>query len=217
MYDLRSATRLYVLDSHKKKIAACSFSPDGRRLATASLEESVVLVWKVGTSFTSFFNPGAPPRQGHGSSEPFKSFPFSVGEDGMSKPSLDACELIFVARQYEHGCHPRKRQIRMVGGTEREVEYQATPSDFQRVNSCSTELSLSTKWHDIWSRRNGSSSSPEVCARHASCCSTSVRGGVERRSLSKHRPCVHCQVDDGYRKYSSVVRRYCKLQAHIIE
>lgn len=82
MYDLKTGTRLYVLEGHKKKITACSFSPDGRRLVTLSMEEGCVLVWKVGTSFSSFFNPGAPPRQGHGGSEPFKTFPFNVGNEG---------------------------------------------------------------------------------------------------------------------------------------
>ncbi|KAJ7644581.1 hypothetical protein FB45DRAFT_898250 [Roridomyces roridus] len=81
MYDLKTAIRLYVLEGHKKRISACTFSPDGRRLVTLSLEESVVLVWKVGSSFTSFFNPGAPPRQGHGGSEPFKTLSFNVGEE----------------------------------------------------------------------------------------------------------------------------------------
>ncbi|KAF8984038.1 hypothetical protein BDQ17DRAFT_1260967 [Cyathus striatus] len=84
MYDLKTAIRLYVLESHKKPITACSFSPDGRRLVTVSLEESVALVWKVGSSIVSFFNPGAPPRQGHGGSEPFKTFPFRLGSDDMS-------------------------------------------------------------------------------------------------------------------------------------
>jgi WD40 repeat protein len=82
MYDLKTATRLYVLECHKKALAACSFSPDGRRLVTVSLEEGVVLVWKVGSSFASFFNPGAPPRQGHAGSEPFKSLNFNVGDAG---------------------------------------------------------------------------------------------------------------------------------------
>lgn len=84
MYDLKTAIRLYVLEGHTKPISACSFSPDGRRLLTLSLEESVVLVWKVGSSFTSFFNPGAPPRQGHGGSEPFKRLGFGVGDEGES-------------------------------------------------------------------------------------------------------------------------------------
>jgi WD repeat-containing protein 7 len=82
MYDLKTAIRLYVLEGHKKPIAACTFSPDGRRLVTLSLEESVVLVWKVGTSFVSFFNPGAPPRQGHSGSDPFKTLSFNVGDAG---------------------------------------------------------------------------------------------------------------------------------------
>jgi len=82
MYDLKTATRLYVLECHKQALVACSFSPDGRRLVTVSLEEGAVLVWKVGTSFASFFNPGAPPRQGRGGSEPFKSLNFNVGDAG---------------------------------------------------------------------------------------------------------------------------------------
>ena len=86
MYDLKTATRLYVLECHKKALAACSFSPDGRRLLTVSLEEGVVLVWKVGSSFASFFNPGAPPRQGHAGSEPFKSLNFNVGDAGEFFP-----------------------------------------------------------------------------------------------------------------------------------
>ncbi|KZT39908.1 WD40 repeat-like protein [Sistotremastrum suecicum HHB10207 ss-3] len=81
MYDLNSATRLYVLEGHRKRIVACSFSPDGRRLVTVSLEESVVLVWKVGSSLISFFTPGAPPRQGHGNSDPFKTLAFNVGDE----------------------------------------------------------------------------------------------------------------------------------------
>ncbi|TDL19727.1 hypothetical protein BD410DRAFT_773671 [Rickenella mellea] len=81
MYDLKTATRLYVLDGHRKRLAAISFSPDGRRLVTLSLEECVVLVWKVGSSISSFFHPGAPPRQGHSGSDPFKTFNFNIGDE----------------------------------------------------------------------------------------------------------------------------------------
>ncbi|KAG9046315.1 hypothetical protein FS837_004629 [Tulasnella sp. UAMH 9824] len=81
MYDLKTATRLYVLEGHKKRLTAVSFSPDGRRLVTASLDESVVMVWKVGSSFTSFFNPGAPPRQGGTGTEAYKVYPFNVGDE----------------------------------------------------------------------------------------------------------------------------------------
>jgi WD40 repeat protein len=97
MYDLKTGTRLYVLEGHKKRLAACSFSPDGRRLVTVSLEEGVVLVWKVGSSFSSFFNPGAPPRQGRGGSQPFKTLAFNVGDEGISfsRPSKRFIDLNF--------------------------------------------------------------------------------------------------------------------------
>jgi len=88
MFDLKTATRLYVLEGHKQRLAACSFSPDGRRLITVSLDENVVLVWKVGSSFSSFFNPGAPPRQGHGDGKPFKTWEFNVGDAGENRPSF---------------------------------------------------------------------------------------------------------------------------------
>ncbi|KAH7928777.1 hypothetical protein BV22DRAFT_1058262 [Leucogyrophana mollusca] len=81
MYDLKTATHLYILEGHKKRPTACSFSPDGRRLVTVSLAEGVVLVWKVGSSFTSFFKPGAPPRQGHSGSQPYKTLAFNVGNE----------------------------------------------------------------------------------------------------------------------------------------
>lgn len=55
MYDLKTGTRLYVLEAHKKRPAACSFSPDGRRLVSVGLEEGVVLVWKVCRPFLITF------------------------------------------------------------------------------------------------------------------------------------------------------------------
>lgn len=91
MYDLKTATRLYVLEGHKRRTTACSFSPDGRRLMTLSLDESTVLVWKVGSSFTSFFLPGAPPRQGHSGSEPYKTFSFNIGDEGQQAIALLIC------------------------------------------------------------------------------------------------------------------------------
>lgn len=81
MYDLKTGTRLYVLEGHKTRPSSISFSPDGRRLVTTAIDEGVVLVWKVGTSLTSFFYPGAPPRQGHTGSEPFKSIAYTVGDE----------------------------------------------------------------------------------------------------------------------------------------
>ncbi|KAJ7776775.1 hypothetical protein DFH07DRAFT_797695 [Mycena maculata] len=101
MYDLKTAIRLYVLEGHQKSITACTFSPDGRRLVTLSLEESVVLVWKVGSSFSSFFNPGAPPRQGHGGSEPFKTLSFNVGDEATmtTAESLDLVRFEWTAER----------------------------------------------------------------------------------------------------------------------
>ncbi|KAG5725162.1 WD repeat-containing protein 7 [Termitomyces sp. T112] len=93
MYDLKTAIRLYVLEGHKKAISACSFSPDGRRLLTLSIEENVALVWKVGSSFASFFNPGAPPRQGRSDSQPFKTIDFNVGE-AANMTTQEAMDLI---------------------------------------------------------------------------------------------------------------------------
>ncbi|KAF8964335.1 hypothetical protein BDZ97DRAFT_1919029 [Flammula alnicola] len=94
MYDLKTAIRLYVLEGHKKPITALSFSPDGRRLVTISLKESVVLAWKVGSSFASFFNPGAPPRQGHGGSQPFKTLNFNIG----SEANISTAETLDLVR-----------------------------------------------------------------------------------------------------------------------
>ncbi|KDR82569.1 hypothetical protein GALMADRAFT_237950 [Galerina marginata CBS 339.88] len=99
MYDLKTAIRLYVLESHKKPITACSFCADGRRLVTISLKESTVLVWKVGSSFASFFNPGAPPRQGHGGSQPFKTLSFNIGSeaDMTTAETLDLVSVEWIA------------------------------------------------------------------------------------------------------------------------
>ena len=88
MYDLKTATRLYVLEGHRKRLTGISFSPDGRRMVTLSVEESVLLVWKVGSSFTSFFHPGAPPRQGRSGSEPYKTLSFVLQDNGNG-----ACRL----------------------------------------------------------------------------------------------------------------------------
>ena len=83
MYDLKTATRLYVLEGHRKRLTGISFSPDGRRIVTLSVEERALLVWKVGSSFTSFFHPGAPPRQGRSGSEPYKTLSFVLQDNGM--------------------------------------------------------------------------------------------------------------------------------------
>ncbi|KAM0751154.1 hypothetical protein T439DRAFT_313451 [Meredithblackwellia eburnea MCA 4105] len=82
VYDLKTATRLYVLEGHTRAITALSWSPDGRRLVSVSLEESKAVVWKVGVGILSMFNPGAPPRQGSGgTATPFKTLDFAVGDE----------------------------------------------------------------------------------------------------------------------------------------
>nr|XP_019009161.1 uncharacterized protein I206_05807 [Kwoniella pini CBS 10737]OCF47942.1 hypothetical protein I206_05807 [Kwoniella pini CBS 10737] len=81
MYDLKTASRLYVIEPHKHPVSAVTFSPDGRRLITVSLEEGNVTVWKVGSSLSGFFNVGAPPRQGGEKGEPFKRIEFIRADD----------------------------------------------------------------------------------------------------------------------------------------
>lgn len=80
MYDLKTATRLYVIEGHRASLSALGFSPDGRRLITVSLGDSKALIWKVGTSIGSFFTPGTLPRQG-GTDESgaYKAIDFNVG------------------------------------------------------------------------------------------------------------------------------------------
>lgn len=80
-YDLKTASRLYVLEPHKAPVSAVCFSPDGRRLVTVSIEEGSVTVWKVGSSLSGFFNVGGPPRQGAEKGEPFKRIEFMRADD----------------------------------------------------------------------------------------------------------------------------------------
>ncbi|WVF68617.1 hypothetical protein IAT40_003387 [Kwoniella sp. CBS 6097] len=82
MYDLKTASRVYVLEPHKHPVSAVTFSPDGRRLITVSLEEGNVTVWKVGSSLSGFFNVGGPPRQGGEKGEPFRRIEFIRADDG---------------------------------------------------------------------------------------------------------------------------------------
>jgi WD40 repeat protein len=86
VYDLRTATRLYVLEGHFRAVTALSWSPDGRRLVSVSLEESKAVVWKVGVGILSMFTPGVAPRQGSGgTAKPFKTIDFNVGDESESK------------------------------------------------------------------------------------------------------------------------------------
>ncbi|BEJ14047.1 hypothetical protein CspHIS471_0312210 [Cutaneotrichosporon sp. HIS471] len=84
MYDLKTASRLYVLEPHKRSVSGVSFSPDGRRLVTVSLDECDSTVWKVGSSISGFFNVGGPPRQGGRAGQPYRRFSiFRAGSTPM--------------------------------------------------------------------------------------------------------------------------------------
>ncbi|CAH1758916.1 4908_t:CDS:10 [Entrophospora sp. SA101] len=45
VYDLRTATRRYILEGHTKPVTAVTFSGDGRLIISCSLEEGTVRVW----------------------------------------------------------------------------------------------------------------------------------------------------------------------------
>lgn len=91
MYDLRTATRLYVLEGHKHPVTALSWSPDGHRLVTVSLEENRVVVWRVSGGIFGMFMAGAPARQGSSSSAtPYKTYDFHVGDECASRCSLSS-------------------------------------------------------------------------------------------------------------------------------
>lgn len=70
LYDLKTATRLFILEGHKGRLDGVSFSPDGRRIVSVSIPEGKMLGWKVGSSIAGFFNPGMMPRQGGSEHDP---------------------------------------------------------------------------------------------------------------------------------------------------
>ena len=128
MYDLKTATRLYVLEGHTRAITALSFSPDGRRLVSVSLEESRVVVWKVGVGILSMFTPGAAPRQGSGgNATPFKTLDFAVGEEG-EPPHWEIVRRGETADQtlgcssHDHGGDTRVGRVRVADGAHDEAQ-----------------------------------------------------------------------------------------------
>lgn len=82
VYDLKTATRLAVLESYTKPVTACGFSPDGHRLVTVALDEGRAEVWKVASGVLGYFSSSVV------ASLPHKIFPFNVGDEGMSNLSL---------------------------------------------------------------------------------------------------------------------------------
>ncbi|BGP41867.1 hypothetical protein JCM10449v2_005861 [Rhodotorula kratochvilovae] len=84
VFDLRTATRLYVLEGHAQPVTALSWSPDGHRLVTVSLEEDRVVAWRVSGGLLSMFMAGTPARQGSGAAAtPFKTYDFHVGDEAL--------------------------------------------------------------------------------------------------------------------------------------
>lgn len=60
VYDLKTATRLYVLEAHRASLNGLAFSPDGRRLISLCLQDGMVKIWKTGTGIRNLFNFGVP-------------------------------------------------------------------------------------------------------------------------------------------------------------
>lgn len=113
IYDLRTGTRLYVLEGHSKSITALSWSPDGRRLVSVSLEESKVLVWKIGVGLLSMFAGGlgvGGEGRGVDGKVPWKVLDFNVGDEGKKilLPAACACFLradhIFTPVRFDDYC-----------------------------------------------------------------------------------------------------------------
>jgi hypothetical protein len=123
MYDLKTASRLYVLEAHKSPVSAVTFSPDGRRLVTVSLQGGEVTVWKVGTSLSGLFNVGGPPRQGGERGAPFKRIEFMRADDRESsiRQQPTPCERVFrqvvlmMARTAGVDYRVERRQDRVAG------------------------------------------------------------------------------------------------------
>jgi hypothetical protein len=63
MYDIKTATRLYVLEAHSTALNGLVFSHDGRRLISMCLGDGMLKVWKTGVGIGSLFSFGNAPRQ----------------------------------------------------------------------------------------------------------------------------------------------------------
>ncbi|PKI84489.1 hypothetical protein MVES1_001576 [Malassezia vespertilionis] len=97
LYDLKTATRLYILGGHSTPVTACSFSPDGRRLLSMSLESEVVLIWRLSTGFLDIFVPGAISRlaRSHDPAEADRAVHFHLGDAALLAPAQTLTQVSF--------------------------------------------------------------------------------------------------------------------------
>eukprot|EP01116_Phalansterium_solitarium_P002796 TRINITY_DN13069_c0_g1_i1.p1 TRINITY_DN13069_c0_g1~~TRINITY_DN13069_c0_g1_i1.p1 ORF type:complete len:132 (-),score=35.12 TRINITY_DN13069_c0_g1_i1:224-619(-) len=60
IFDLKTATRWHSLEGHAGPLAAVSFSPNGKLLATYSVDDAQVKFWQMSTGFLGLFGNSAP-------------------------------------------------------------------------------------------------------------------------------------------------------------
>ncbi|WFD19805.1 hypothetical protein MCAP1_002042 [Malassezia caprae] len=102
LYDLKTATRLYVLDGHTAPVTACSFSPDGRRFLSLCLGEGLVLLWRLSGGFVDMLRP----RHAKGEASAYRSIPLHLG-DAAQLPLDDTLGGVSLEWRDAHGVHLR--------------------------------------------------------------------------------------------------------------
>ena len=97
LYDLHTATRLYVLEGHTHPVTACSFSPDGRRFLSMSLEEQCVLIWRLSTGVFDMFVPSAVSRlaSSNNSAAAYRTIRFHLGDAARLSPAESLTSVAF--------------------------------------------------------------------------------------------------------------------------
>lgn len=128
VYDLKTGTKMEILESFRTPVVAASFSADGQRLVAVSLDEHRIEIWKfAGAAFHlgSFFNfaaqadsliprpPAAPSshsdHQNLGTRKPFKSLSFNVGEEALMSIA-GTLEWVRIEWLGDRSCRLRIRQ-----------------------------------------------------------------------------------------------------------
>lgn len=103
LYDLKSATRLYVLDGHSSPVTACSFSPDGRRFLSLCLDEGLVLLWRLSAGFFDMLRPHL---HAQGEASAYRSIPLHLGK-AAQLPLADTLTGVSLQWRDAHGVHLR--------------------------------------------------------------------------------------------------------------